>query len=56
MRFEIISCYLASNIFLVFFIGLEDIRDKEVSKYIQNLKKNVIKSSIISSKTACFFI
>ena len=56
-RFEITSYYcLVSNIFLVFFIGLEDIKDKKVSKCIQNLEKNMMKLFIMLSKTLCFFI
>ena len=57
MRLGVIfCCYLASNISLVSSIGLGNIRDKEVPRYIQNPRKNVMESYIMSSKTPCFFI
>ena len=55
--FGVISyCYLVLDIFLVSSIGLRGIRDKEVSRYVQNPERNIMKLYIMSSKTLCFFI
>ena len=44
MWFGIISyCCLALDFFLVFFIGLEDIKDKKILRYVQNPEKNIVK-------------
>ena len=47
-------CLVSSIVFI--FSGFKNIKNKRTLKYIQYLRKNVIKSFIILSKIPCIFI